>query len=245
MSKKPTDEATPAATVKVQRRSAVKPGKAKDGSIILKLVQPAGDTKAAQWLVESTVKLGQTTVMHRHCKSEEICHVVAGSGRVTLNDEWFQVRTGDTVQIPPGTPHKIHATGSIPLRMLVTSYPTCSADDIEILEVPPKQEDPMPQSILSKLDDIIAMTDTKTTAKKGPKLPKLAFTTGPELKALRRKLLLNQSDFWNRIKVTQSGGSRYESGRNVPKPVALLLNLTYGTDKQAAAVMNYLRTKSE
>lgn len=109
----------------------------------------------------------------------------------------------------------------------------------------PKQESLKQGSTIHKLDDISAMTETKTAAKKGPKLPKLAFTTGPELKALRRKLLLNQSEFWSRIKVTQSGGSRYESGRNVPKPVALLLNLTYGTDKQAAAVMNYLRDRGE
>ncbi len=30
----------------------------------------------------------------------------------------------------------------------------------------------------------------------------------------------------------QSGGSRYESGRNIPRPVQLLLTLVYGTDMQ-------------
>ena len=34
---------------------------------------------------------------------------------------------------------------------------------------------------------------------------------------------LNQSDFWTRFGVTQSGGSRYESGRSMPKPVAMLV----------------------
>lgn len=41
----------------------------------------------------------------------------------------------------------------------------------------------------------------------------------------RRKLGLNQAAFWAELGVTQSGGSRYESGRNLPKPVALLLTL--------------------
>jgi predicted transcriptional regulator len=40
---------------------------------------------------------------------------------------------------------------------------------------------------------------------------------------IRRKLGLNQQEFWSRIGVTQSGGSRYESGRNMPKPVRELL----------------------
>lgn len=41
----------------------------------------------------------------------------------------------------------------------------------------------------------------------------------------RKKLGVNQSAFWSNLGVTQSGGSRYESGRNLPKPVALLLTL--------------------
>jgi DNA-binding transcriptional regulator YiaG len=39
----------------------------------------------------------------------------------------------------------------------------------------------------------------------------------------RKKVNLNQLDFWKRYGVTQSGGSRYESGRNIPKPLKILL----------------------
>jgi len=39
----------------------------------------------------------------------------------------------------------------------------------------------------------------------------------------RRAQGLNQSGFWSRYGVTQSGGSRYESGRNLPTPVAILV----------------------
>jgi transcriptional regulator with XRE-family HTH domain len=44
---------------------------------------------------------------------------------------------------------------------------------------------------------------------------------------IRRRLGLNQQDFWTKIGVTQSGGSRYESGRNMPKPVRELLRLVH------------------
>jgi transcriptional regulator with XRE-family HTH domain len=44
---------------------------------------------------------------------------------------------------------------------------------------------------------------------------------------IRRKLGLNQQQFWSKIGVTQSGGSRYESGRNMPKPVRELLRLVH------------------
>jgi transcriptional regulator with XRE-family HTH domain len=44
---------------------------------------------------------------------------------------------------------------------------------------------------------------------------------------VRRKLGLNQSEFWGKIGVTQSGGSRYESGRSMPRPVRELLRLVH------------------
>jgi len=79
------------------------------------------------------------------------------------------------------------------------------------------------------------------TKPKANKAPKLFLTTGEAALTLRRKLALNQSEFWNRIKVTQSGGSRYESGRNLPQPVCLLLHLTYAPKTQALALLSHLR----
>lgn len=38
----------------------------------------------------------------------------------------------------------------------------------------------------------------------------------------RKRLGLNQSEFWAALGVTQSGGSRYEAGRRIPKPVMKL-----------------------
>lgn len=49
----------------------------------------------------------------------------------------------------------------------------------------------------------------------------------PNPREIRQKLGLNQQEFWGRIGVTQSGGSRYESGRSMPKPVLQLLRLVH------------------
>jgi len=48
-----------------------------------------------------------------------------------------------------------------------------------------------------------------------------------DAREIRRKLGLNQQQFWSKIGVTQSGGSRYESGRNMPRPVQQLLRLVH------------------
>ncbi|PKO83939.1 MAG: transcriptional regulator [Betaproteobacteria bacterium HGW-Betaproteobacteria-11] len=48
-----------------------------------------------------------------------------------------------------------------------------------------------------------------------------------DAREIRRKLGVNQQQFWSQLGVTQSGGSRYESGRNMPRPVQQLLRLVH------------------
>lgn len=50
-----------------------------------------------------------------------------------------------------------------------------------------------------------------------------AKPTLSNVRELRHSLGLNQSAFWSRFGVTQSGGSRYESGRNMPLPLQILV----------------------
>ncbi len=53
------------------------------------------------------------------------------------------------------------------------------------------------------------------------------FKDIPNPKEIRQKLGLNQQEFWSKVGVTQSGGSRYESGREMPKAVRELLRLVH------------------
>jgi len=48
-----------------------------------------------------------------------------------------------------------------------------------------------------------------------------------DAREIRRKLAMNQQQFWSKLGVTQSGGSRYESGRSMPRPVQQLLRLVH------------------
>jgi transcriptional regulator with XRE-family HTH domain len=48
-----------------------------------------------------------------------------------------------------------------------------------------------------------------------------------DILSIRQKLGLSQQQFWARLGVTQSGGSRYENGRRMPRPVQQLVRLVY------------------
>lgn len=76
------------------------------------------------------------------------------------------------------------------------------------------------------------------------KAPKFAPITGEAALAMRKKLNINQSEFWSRVGIGQSAGSRYESGRNIPRPVQMLLRIAYGTKAQSAKQIEALRPSS-
>lgn len=80
-----------------------------------------------------------------------------------------------------------------------------------------------------------------------PKLKSAAdrSVSGNAVLSLRKKNYLNQHDFWTRIGVTQSGGSRYECGRNIPKPVQHLITIAYGDEAEAKALFASLRTPQQ
>lgn len=61
------------------------------------------------------------------------------------------------------------------------------------------------------------------------------------LRALRQNKMMNQAEFWSRVGITQSGGSRYENGnREPPEPVRMLLAIAYGTKRERAATLRLL-----
>lgn len=120
-------------TIRTRYRDAV-PFITKDGSEIRVLLQPDPHGNKNQSLAEATVPPGVRTLLHRHPLTEEIYHVTAGTGRMTLDSASFTVGPGDTILIPPATAHCIEATGDVPLRFLCCCSPAYAHEDTELLD---------------------------------------------------------------------------------------------------------------
>jgi len=106
----------------------------RDGSEIRELMHPAMHGNRAQSLAEASLPPGARTRLHRHARSEEIYHFVAGLGRMRLGNRVFEVAAGDTVCIPPGTPHSLENTGTTMLRLLCACAPAYAHEDTELLD---------------------------------------------------------------------------------------------------------------
>ena len=53
------------------------------------------------------------------------------------------------------------------------------------------------------------------------------FSKIENVREMRKKLGLTQTEFWSAVGVTQSGGSRYESGRAIPNAVRELVRIVH------------------
>lgn len=105
----------------------------RDGSEIRELMHPAVHGNRQQSLAEAVIQPGEQTRLHRHMRSEELYHVTRGAGIMTLGSRTLTIEIGDTVLIPPGTPHAVSATGSTALHILCCCSPAYRHEDTELL----------------------------------------------------------------------------------------------------------------
>ena len=113
---------------------SVMPYITKDGSEIRELMHPNVQGNTQQSLAEATIPPGAETALHLHRRSEEIYYFIAGEGTMRLAGEDIPVRAGDTVAIPAGTPHNVHNTGLVPMKILCACAPAYQHDDTVLLD---------------------------------------------------------------------------------------------------------------
>ena len=111
----------------------IAPHRARDGSQVRDLISADRDGSRYQSLTEVTVPPGIETLLQKHLRSEKLCHVLSGQGFVTLDDETLELHPGDTLLIPPGTPHAFRNPDGMPLTMQCTFAPPYSDEDTFLL----------------------------------------------------------------------------------------------------------------
>lgn len=119
--------------IKKSEYEIIQPYITKDGFIIRELMHPLVHLNQNQSLAEASILQGCTTCMHKHRKSEEIYHILSGSGIMTVGDDQFEIKERDTICIPAGTSHNVQNTGAVLLEILCICAPPYSHNDTELV----------------------------------------------------------------------------------------------------------------
>jgi len=120
----------------IKNISNMEPFITKDGSEIRELLAYRNSAIRNQSLAEARVPVGGSTQEHYHPRAEEIYFITAGQGRMRIEGESSEVKTGDAIAIPPGKKHKLWNTGKETLKLLCCCSPGYEHSDTIITEEP-------------------------------------------------------------------------------------------------------------
>ncbi|MEA2216892.1 MAG: hypothetical protein QOK19_2453 [Solirubrobacteraceae bacterium] len=120
--------------MEVRSYNQIEPFVTLDGSEIREWAGPVSAPARNQSLAEATIPPGGATTAHYHRLSEELYLVVSGRGRLILDGEERELEEGDCALIPPGATHKLHNSGSEPLRIVCACAPPYSDEDTRLIE---------------------------------------------------------------------------------------------------------------
>ena len=118
----------------ITRYEEVEAYRTKDASEIRELMHPDSHGNRAQSLAQACVLPGQSTLLHKHLNTEELYHFLCGKGVMTVGTERLEEGAGDTVCIPPNTPHKVLNTDKKTMQIMCCCSPPYSHEDTVVLE---------------------------------------------------------------------------------------------------------------
>ena len=81
------------------------------------------DTGGAYCLLEIGLAPGMMVPRHTHTREDEAYHVLAGELEVTVADEIFTLRAGDSLTAPRGIPHQLRNSGDVENHYLIVFSP--------------------------------------------------------------------------------------------------------------------------
>lgn len=104
-----------------------------DKTVLRELLHGPNEKLAARYsLARAVVKAGESSTSHK-LKTSEAYYVLAGKGRMSINNESADVKAGDLIYIPPHAVQHIENIGSGDLAFLCIVDPAWRTEDEEVL----------------------------------------------------------------------------------------------------------------
>lgn len=71
-------------------------------------------------------------VRHYHQKARQLFFVLRGELQIELRDREFALSAEDSLEVPPGEPHRVRNVGNVDATFLVVSAPTTAGDRFDV-----------------------------------------------------------------------------------------------------------------
>ena len=94
------------------------------------------DTGGAYCLIEVSLAPGIGVPRHMHTREDEVYFILAGELEVTIGEQLFVLRPGDTLLAPRDIPHQLHNSGNTTNHYLLVFSPSGFEEFVMATAVP-------------------------------------------------------------------------------------------------------------
>ena len=105
-----------------------------DNTVLRELLHPTKQPIALRYsLAHGTLAPGGRSKWHR-LTSSEVYYIIAGRGRLTVDDSVVVVEAGSVVYVPPGCTQSLESSGPAAIEFLCLVDPAWRPEDEDVLE---------------------------------------------------------------------------------------------------------------
>jgi quercetin dioxygenase-like cupin family protein len=83
-------------------------------------------------VIQERIPPGAGEVKHYHEHARQLFFVLSGQLDIELNGQAFRLCTGDSLEVPPGDPHRVRNVAEADAMFLVVSAPTTHGDRVNL-----------------------------------------------------------------------------------------------------------------
>ena len=118
----------------VRKNSEIDSIQGNEGTTIKQYFHPHNTLNGINYsLAQFTLEPGKRSKLHK-LRSSEIYYIIEGRGKITIDDDKYDLKKDDSVYVAPNSKQFIENTGSENLRFLCIVEPAWRADDEILLE---------------------------------------------------------------------------------------------------------------
>lgn len=112
----------------------VDPLESEHGEVVYELLGHAAGGTEKHSLAQVVIPPGKASLKHYHPVAEESYYILAGEGRLEIDDETRTVGPGDSIAIHPKQVHQLHNDGDDDLLLLAVCVPAWTPDNSVYLD---------------------------------------------------------------------------------------------------------------
>jgi len=83
-------------------------------------------------VIQERIPPGAGEIPHYHERARQLFFVLTGELQIQLADQTFRLAPGDSLEVPPGNPHRVRNEGTTDATFLVVSAPTTQGDRVNL-----------------------------------------------------------------------------------------------------------------